>query len=150
MALAAKVGVGGGGRPVIGFSIQQGEDGCLVIAASIPPPPEPPEAEGWDPEMTPNPNACSFSPTGLRIMRILVREDGWVTSDAIASELQLALERKVQPLLTDLVERNWAEARTGPGGGYMLFIPEDAHPDAYRQALAAWLDRLERHLNQQR
>lgn len=118
----------------VGIIIRQGDDGEARVEVRLPP-----EAER--PAGPPNPAAKEFSPLTLRLLRILCRETHWISGDRIAQEVDLPLDRKVGPLLTELAERGWAEPLTGKG--YLLAIPSDQDPDAYRRAVSAWLDRLE-------
>lgn len=118
----------------VGIIIRQAESGEATVEVRLPP-----EAER--PAGSPNPAAKEFSPLTLRFLRILCRETHWISGDRIAQEVDLPLDRKVGPLLAELAERGWVESLTGKG--YLLAIPSDREPDAYRRAVIAWLDRLE-------
>jgi hypothetical protein len=129
----AKRGQGGGSRRPEWFSVDRTGDGEVRITI----PPAPPASPDEPPVMPLNPGWRWLSPLTLRVVRLLCAS-GWLSREEIAAELKEQPEGDIRPLLSDLVKRGVLESSGRKG--YHVAIPEDADPEKYRRALAAWCD----------
>jgi hypothetical protein len=120
--------------------IRQADDGGELVVVRVPPPPAAPPSL----PPPPHPAARLYSPATVAVLRVLVREEKWVTAAKIAEELGLPLQSQVTPILAELGRDGCrlVEARPGNAGGHMLSIPDDQTPAEYRKRLSAWLDAI--------